>query len=147
VKKAALILLLSLALAALAACGSSGGGGGGGTSLDYETVSRNFAEAFLTGRYDDAKALALADQKDKVSQLVDDFAPIISKYQVREVKVASIRGWSVSADQEADKRAEVNFQFAEKGTEDWKIGQMQLRVVTVAGLWGISDVIVIRPDS
>ncbi|MCC7354567.1 MAG: hypothetical protein IT330_12540 [Anaerolineae bacterium] len=145
-KKAALIFSLVVVLAGLAACGG-GSKGGGGQSLDYEAVTRQFSEALLTGKYDDAKALALKDEKEKVSQLVDKFAPILDKYQVREIKTASFRAWGVSASQEADKRAEVNFQFAEKGTEDWKIGQMQLRVVAVSGLWGISDVILLRPDS
>jgi len=145
-KKTALLFFLLFVLVGTAACGG-GSKGGGAQSLDYEAVSRQFAEALLSGKYDDAKALALKDQKEKVSQLIDDMMPILSKYQIREITVASFRPWGYAGvNPEGDKRAEVNFQFSEKGTEDWKIGQMQLRVVAVGGLWGISDVILVRPD-
>ncbi len=136
------ILYLCCGLMLLSACG----GAPAGATLDNQTVGENFATALLAGKFDEAKALAVADNKAKVSSAVDTFAPLLEKYEFREIKVNSTRAWDFAGNPEGDKRGEITYQFREKGEENrWKIGTFSVRILSSGGLWGIADLVLDRP--
>jgi hypothetical protein len=150
-------LLLGLALFALAACSNSGDSNnsssgsssdGSGQTLDFEGTSQNFINALFGEDFDVAKSMATAEYADLVSERVDLFAELLEKYEFREAKINTSRGWDKgTGTEETDKRIEIIFQFRDKDPDaSWKIGSIIVRtLVTEGGSWGIGNLQLVRP--
>jgi hypothetical protein len=121
----------------------------GGPRVDPETMARDYAAAVFEGRADDAKAMALAghEAEDEFRAKTDEAIALFARYEVQEVKLVSTRPWVGAESGEVDRRAEMQFDFREKASdESWRIGLLYLRITSSSGRWGVTDVIPSRPD-
>jgi hypothetical protein len=126
-----------------AACGDKETGG------SYQAVGSNFVAALFEERFDDARAMASADYAEEVSTDVDAFAVLFQKYEFQEAQTeeTSDSTWSSSgANTQTDRKLTYYYQFRAKGTEAWKIGWIEVRVLSVDGSWGIAGMVLARPD-
>jgi len=138
------ILSVFLIMCVLLGSSACGNGGGGQKSLDYNVVTQKFVDALFAGQFEDAKSSVLPDYKDDVSEDINQFSNLYTKYDLQEVKIGAIRGWGPSSTEE-DKRVEIGFQYATKGTENWAIGMLYIRVLTKSNLWGVADLELVIP--
>ena len=139
-KKILLTLFVAALLLGLSACG------GGKSSVDYETIIQQFADALFAGKLDDAKAMLTEENVEEVSAQVDTFGAIYDKYKFQEILLASTRpGAPSGANPESDKRAQFTYQFSPRDTEDWAYGWIEIRAVNQDGMWVVTEVKLGRP--
>ena len=142
-KKLPAIILAVVVLLGVSACG---GAGEGEQSLDYNAISQKFVDLIFAGNFVDANAMVGKDYSEDVAEDINQFSGLWAKYQFQEVKINVGRGWG-PANFEIDKRAEVVFQYADKGKDNWAIGTLYVRIKSNGNTWEIADLQLIVPTN
>jgi hypothetical protein len=139
-KRIMLTFFVASLLLGLTACGEEK------SSVDYETIIQQFADALFAGKFEDAKAMLTEENKDVVSAQMDQFTAIYEKYKFQDLVLASTRpGTASGANAESDKRAQFTYQFSLKDAEDWAYGSLEIRAVNQDGKWVITELKLVRP--
>jgi hypothetical protein len=136
-----LVLISSL----LAACSDASTG----KSFDPESIAKKYVEALFAGQADEAKAMMLAsyEYKDEFVAKTDQAIAVFGKYEAKDVRVSASRAWAGGESGESDKRADLQFEYREKGSSaEHDTGLCYVRVTASGGLWGITDIVLAFPD-
>jgi hypothetical protein len=141
-KKWILFVVIVWVFLILTGCSS----GGGSLSIDYESKANEFKDLIFSGKFDEAKAVALPGYEEDVNACVEKFAELYAKYDFKDVAYTSAGIWQpTGADPEIDKRVIYTYLYTQKGSDSWKNGTLNIRVKLENNKWGVGGMNVARP--